>query len=314
MSFLYVLEQWRHPILDVLFSFLTVFGEESLFLLLALWMFWCCDKKNAYYFMIVSFIGLSANQFLKLLCRIPRPWVLDPNFTIVERARAAATGYSFPSGHTQTATGAYGCVARVSSRKSVKIVSAILIGLVAFSRMYLGVHTPKDVLVSLLIGGVLVFALYPWICRAMTSPPRMIATISSLIVMAIALVVYVECFPFPADVDPSNLAEGRKNAWTVLSCAVSLLVVYAADHHRLHFETAAPPAAQGCKLGIGMILLLALKVGLKAPLLSLFHGHPIAHACRYFIVIVFAGVLWPMTFPFWTRCWTKNTKEKRHQI
>ena len=50
--------------------------------------------------MTVGFFGTLVNQFLKLVCRVPRPWVRDPNFTIVEAARADATGYSFPSGHT----------------------------------------------------------------------------------------------------------------------------------------------------------------------------------------------------------------------
>ena len=92
--------------------------------------FWCVSKEEGYYLLFVGFFGTVLNQFLKLLCRIPRPWVLDPNFTIVESARAAATGYSFPSGHTQNAVGTFGAMALRTERKWVRGVCIALIVLV----------------------------------------------------------------------------------------------------------------------------------------------------------------------------------------
>ena len=53
--------------------------------------------------MFLTFLGAGINSFLKLSFHIPRPWIKDPQFTIVETARSAATGFSFPSGHTNTA-------------------------------------------------------------------------------------------------------------------------------------------------------------------------------------------------------------------
>ena len=105
MEFLYLLEKIRIPGLNELMLAITTLGEETAFLVIALIVFWCVDKKKGYYVMTVGFLGTMTNQFLKLLCRVPRPWVLDPNFTILEQAREAATGYSFPSGHTQSAVG-----------------------------------------------------------------------------------------------------------------------------------------------------------------------------------------------------------------
>ena len=309
MSFLYVLQSLRNPVTDALFSLITLLGEEALFLAVALMIFWCVDKKNGYYLMIVSFVGLCFNQFLKLLCRIPRPWVLDPDFPIVEQAREAATGYSFPSGHTQTAVGCYGAIARFTGRRALRISMIVLTVLVAFSRMYLGVHTPWDVLASLLIGSVLVLLLYPLITRAMQSPPLMYVIIAVLILLAVAFTVYVECFPFPADVDAENLIDGRKNAWTILGCALAMLVVYTVDLTYLRFDTKAPLPAQCCKLVPGVALLILLKGVLKAPLLSLFGGHAAAHALRYFIVVLFAGVVWPMTFPLWVKLFASRSRK-----
>ena len=154
MSFLYVLEGLRNAVLDAFFSFVTLFGEETIFMAVGMIVFWCVNKYKGYYLLCVGFLGTVLNQFLKILCRVPRPWVKDPDFTIVESAREAASGYSFPSGHTQTAVGLYGGIARVSKSTALRVGMIALAALVALSRMYLGVHTPADVLTSAAIGTV----------------------------------------------------------------------------------------------------------------------------------------------------------------
>ena len=103
MSVLYFFESIRCSALDAIFSVITLFGEETALLAIGLIVFWCVDKYKGYYLLSVGFLGIIINQTLKMICRVPRPWVKDPNFTIVESAREAATGYSFPSGHTATA-------------------------------------------------------------------------------------------------------------------------------------------------------------------------------------------------------------------
>ena len=156
MAVLRLLEGLRTPFWDAVFGALTYLGDETLFMVVAMCMFWCVDKRRGYFLLYTGFLGTLANQFLKLLCCVPRPWLLDPQFTIVESARGAATGYSFPSGHTQNAVGTYGGIARTSRRRAVRVACVAVILLVAFSRLYLGVHTPLDVGVSLALGAALV--------------------------------------------------------------------------------------------------------------------------------------------------------------
>ena len=91
MEILRFLEGIRNPFLDSFFSFVTHLGEETFFIVLGIVFFWCVNKKEGYYILSVGFIGTILNQFLKLLFRIPRPWVKDENFTIVESARSEAT-------------------------------------------------------------------------------------------------------------------------------------------------------------------------------------------------------------------------------
>ena len=161
MGLLYALEGLRTPLLDKVMAAITLLGGELFFMVIAVGAFWCVSKREGYYLMIVGFFGTVINQFLKILCCVPRPWIKDPDFTIVESARAEATGYSFPSGHTQNAVATYGGIARYTGRKWLRAVLIVLTVLIAFSRMYLGVHTPLDVGVSFLVTAALVMAVYP---------------------------------------------------------------------------------------------------------------------------------------------------------
>ena len=301
MELLYALENIRTPFLDTVMGLVTNLGGEAVFIAAAIIVFWCLSKSCGYYMMTVGFAGTIINQFLKLWFRIPRPWVKDPGFTIVESARAEATGYSFPSGHTQNAFAVFGAPARYFKSTALRIVLVLLIALTAFSRMYVGVHTPLDVGVSLIVGTVLVFVIYPFFRDMDRSPKKVYIIFGIFIVMAAAFVVFVELYDFPADIDTDNYASGLKNAYMILFCAVGLLLTFYVDTKYVRFPTQAVWWAQIIKVVAGLGILLALKAVLKAPLLALFGGHSVAHGVRYFIVIIFAGILWPMTFKYFAR-------------
>ena len=305
MPLLYFLESVRTPVLSGFFSLITHFGEETLFILFGLLLFWCVDKKEGYYLLCVGLLGTALNQLLKLLFRVPRPWVRDPDFTIVESARAGATGYSFPSGHTQTSVGVYGAVARWTSRRAVRIPCIALCVLVPLSRMYLGVHTPWDVGVSALLALALVFGLYPLLHSACDDPRRMRPLLVGMVLLSAAYLAFVLLFPFPAGVDADNLAHGTKNAYTLLGCMLGLLMTWELDHQLIRFDTRAPLPVQAVKLIAGLVLLAGIKSGAKAPLHALFGGHYLADGVRYFLVVAFAGCIWPLTFPWLNKALSK---------
>ena len=190
MQLLYWLEGLRRPWLDQVMLIITQFGGEIIFMALAIALFWCIDKHKGYFMLTVGFVGTIVNQFLKIAFRISRPWVQDPEFTIVEAARADATGYSFPSGHTQNAATTLGCSARMVKSRAAKIALWVLYALVALSRMYLGVHTPLDVGVSLVLGLVLVFALYPLFNHLDAHPNRMYALLGGMLALSVAYIIY----------------------------------------------------------------------------------------------------------------------------
>lgn len=303
MQLLYLLEKIRVPGLNECMLAITRLGEETAFLVLALIVFWCVDKKRGYFLMAVGFAGTILNQFLKLLFRVPRPWVLDKNFTILEQAREAAGGYSFPSGHTQMAVGTFGTLAVTERRSAVRIGCWVLAFLVAFSRMYIGVHTPYDVIASVLIALVLiVFFRKP----VMTGGVKEMKVVIALCLgMALGLLCYVEWWKFPADMDWENLGSGVKNAYTMLGCLVGVAIVYLAERKYVNFETKAIWWAQICKVLLGLALVLLVKEGLRSPLEALFGVYP-GRAVRYFLIVVTAGFLWPLSFRWFSKLGVKK--------
>ncbi|MDY6181430.1 MAG: phosphatase PAP2 family protein [Candidatus Faecousia sp.] len=303
MNILYFLESIRMPGLNEFMLAITRLGEETAFLVAALIVFWCVDKRKGYYVMAVGFAGTMANQFLKLVCRVPRPWVLDPNFTILEQAREAADGYSFPSGHSQSAVGTFGAIAAASKNKWVKGVCIALCVLVPLSRMYLGVHTPADVLVGAGMALVLVWLLRRWMLEG---DRGMLVLIPLLTAMAVGLLLYTTCWPFPADVDQENLASGVKNAYTLLGCMLGIAVVYPVEKKYVNFSAKACWWAQILKVVLGLAVVLLVKEGLRAPLDWVFGGRMAARMVRYFLVVLTAGILWPMSFGWFSRLGRKS--------
>ena len=295
MQVLYALESIRTPWLDTVMAAITHLGEETVFMVTALFVFWCVSKRRGYYLLAVGFAGTVLNQFLKLLFRIPRPWVLDSNFTIVESARAQATGYSFPSGHTQNAVGTFGGIARFTRRRWVRIVCIVIAVLVPFSRMYLGVHTPLDVGVAAVTAVALLFLLYPIMERSDSRHGVMAAVIGVMLALAVGYLLFVSLYHFPADVDADNLSHGVENAWKLLGATVGLLAAWWLDVRFIHFDTRAVWYVQFIKLAGGLALLLAIRAVLKAPLAALL-GAGAGGAVRYAIMVLFAGAVWPMTF------------------
>ena len=298
MNFLKFLEGLRTPFLNELFLLITHLGEELVFLVFAIVIFWCVSKREGYYILITGLVGTVCNQTLKLACKVRRPWT-HPGFSAVEGAVPEATGYSFPSGHTQNAAGTFGCVARWSKRTFVRITFITLAVLVAFSRMYLGVHFPTDVFFSVLLASLLVFLLYPIFKSEESFHKYMPCVVSVSVLLAVGNLLYAVLTP-EAGVDPANLASALKNGATLVGCTAGLIPVYILDRCVIKFETDARWYAQIIKLAAGLAIVLLIKEGLSTPLEMLFGNEYVARAVRYFLIVMFAGAVWPLTFKWFS--------------
>ncbi len=305
MAFLHWLEGLRNPVLDFIMSIITYGGDELFFMAIAITVFWCISKKTGYYLLIVGFFGTILNQFMKLTFRIPRPWVQDPTFTIVESGREAASGYSFPSGHTQNSVGTMTCVFLSTKEKWIRIAAIALIILVPFSRMYLGVHTPLDVGVAFVMALVFAIALFPLVKRADEQPRVMTMILLVMLLVNILYWCYVTYYSFPAAIDQHNLHSGTKSAYTLLGCLIGLLGARALDEKYIHFEVKAVWWAQILKVALGLGVCMGVKSGLK-PLLHLVMSEHPATAIRYGLMVFVAGAVWPLTFPWFAKLGKKD--------
>ena len=305
MEILRFLAQLRNPVLDAVMGTVTYLGDEIGFMLIAIIVFWCIDKRRGYFILSVGFMGTVLNQFLKLAFRIPRPWVKDPTFEIVESAREGAGGYSFPSGHTQNAAGTFGSLAVSAKQRWLRITSIVIIVLVSLSRMYLGVHTPLDVGVSLLIAAAMVFILRPVFVSEKENPRAMYVLIGIMLICSLAYLCYVSFYPFPADVDAHNLESGTKNAYNLLGALLGFAVAYPIEKKHVNFDVKSVWWVQILKTALGLAVVIAVKELLKIPLVPLI-GVNLCTLVRYFLLVFIAVVVWPLTFPIFNRIGKKS--------
>lgn len=187
MEFLHFLSQFRTDGGDIFFQLITYTAQELFVVGIICWLFWCSNKRLAYTLGFSYFTSGLLVQGLKISFRIPCPWILDPSFQPVPSAVPGATGYSFPSGHTQSITALFGTAALHFRKRLYQALCFAVIFLVGFSRMYLGCHTPKDVLVSFILSFLCVTFCYHYIYmkKSFEKAPGKVAGIMLLISLAL---------------------------------------------------------------------------------------------------------------------------------
>lgn len=146
--------------LDLFFLKATMFGEFFISTLLISIIYWCVDSRAGVYLFSLNSISLMCSQLFKMLACVYRPWIINDKIKPVEAAMKFASGYSFPSGHSSIAASCLGGVAFLYRKKIwLCITLMIIILFVGISRLYLGVHTPQDILAGFLTGLILIFVI-----------------------------------------------------------------------------------------------------------------------------------------------------------
>jgi len=286
MEFLKALEQIRTPFLNAFFQFWTFFGEELLLLTLLCIVYWCINKELVYRCGLAFFGSGLVVQSLKIAFRIPRPWVLDPTFQPVESAKATATGYSFPSGHTQGATAIFGTSGLYFKKPWAKVICFIIFPMVALSRMYLGVHTPKDVIVGLLCGAIFVVIAY-FLLKNPLSPKQNLSVAVVLAVISIATAVYAALLYKNGVIEYDYVSDCCKSAAAGLGFSVCWYV------ERVHIKF-DPHCDRWwkhiIKVVIGIAGILLIKEGFKL----IFGEILVVDILRYFLMILWGMLFFPL--------------------
>lgn len=289
LEVLKVLSKIRCGFLDALMLALTKLGEEIIVIGVICVLYWCINKKLAYKLGMVFFASGILVQGLKITFHIERPWILDPTFEPIAGSKEAATGYSFPSGHTQGATALYGTFFAASKKTWIKAVCAAAIILVAFSRMYLGVHTPMDVIVSLIVSSVcvvLIGRIAETLERGNSWDIWVCATLAGI---SIALCIYAFVLAQCGVIDVTQINDCFKSGGAGTAFAIGWYL----ERRHLNFSVKMDKIwKQIVKVTIGVAITLAIKSGLKL----IAEDNIIMDYTRYFATVIWAIYLYPMLF------------------
>lgn len=288
MDFLRFLAQYRTPAGDILFQGITYLAQEFFVVTLICWYFWCSDKKQGYSLGFAYFTSGLLVQGLKIAFRIPRPWILDPSFQPVASALPGATGYSFPSGHTQSITALFSTLALRTKKAALRILCFIAIFAVMFSRMYLGCHTPKDVLVSFSVTVICVFLTNYFLYKKDFSKGR--EGVLSLIMAAICIFLFI----YAVVLNRSNLItlDYAADCVKASGAGMAFSIGFYAEKRYIRFRIPSAPKDKAIRMIVGLLVAVLLLEGIKP-----FIGTSLAASfVRYFLAVSWIVILYPLLF------------------
>ena len=192
--------------IETLFVIISDIAANSALIILPCLLYWCLDKRGGEFLLFSFSLGTVCNQLIKNTVCAYRPWIRSKVLRPAQGALAAATGYSFPSGHTQTAVNVIGAFGWNYRKKWpwLNIACWVFVVLVAFSRNFLGVHTPQDVIVALVESIAIIFAttrLLEWV-NTSKGNDRIVAIAAG--VFTLAYLLYVLLKPYPMDLNETG--------------------------------------------------------------------------------------------------------------
>ena len=261
ISILLVLQDFRNGVGSCLTSFMSkmsFIGEMSTVLIFIALIYWCVSKDIGKYLMMGWCGNRVVNGLLKVTACAYRPWVRDPLVVPDAEAKSLATGYSFPSGHSMNAASLYGGLAiRKELPKVLRIMMAVIAVLIAFSRNFLGVHTPQDTIVGLVVGVlvmVLIGVLITWVDK---KSGRDIIVMIVGILVAVAVAVFAAFKSYPVDYDEAGklLVDGAKMAndtYKGVGWCVGFLVGWVLETRFVKFSTDVPMMTRVVRLVTGL--------------------------------------------------------------
>jgi membrane-associated phospholipid phosphatase len=242
----------HNPVLDVLFNVITFLGSEEFYIILLPVFYWCIDKSLGRRLGYLLLFSAYLNEAFKGVLTHPRPFEIDPRVLRLDFLPAMELGYGFPSGHSQNAITVWGYLAQMVRRRWMSAVSLALIVLIPFSRLYLGVHFPSDVLGGLSIG-VLVLGLYLWleprVSRWLPNQSAVAQLAVAALVPAVLLAVY-----------------SSRDATASMGTGMGLGVGIVLERRLLRFRTAGPARQRVVRFVIGVLVAVGLREGLRVVL------------------------------------------------
>ncbi len=262
IEYLLALQSFREGVGGGLTEFLskmTWFGEMNVVLIIMGLIYWCAHKETGTYLLMGWSGNRIVNGVLKVTGCVYRPWIRDARIAPEANALATATGYSFPSGHSMNAASLFGGMAiRKGIKTGFKVVLWILLGLVAFSRNFLGVHTPQDILIGAAAGVLVMFLTGKLLAWISSHPDKDILIAVIGIAIAIATAIFAALKPYPADYDASGnlLVDGMKMAndtFKAVGWMSAFMIGWVLERRFVKFTTEVPMQQRFFRLTAGLL-------------------------------------------------------------
>jgi hypothetical protein len=143
------IQSFKNPILNIIFIVITMSTEVPVILVIASILYWCVNKNYGQRLLFALTGNIALNTGVKEFFKAPRPIGVEG---IESMRTSTATGYSFPSGHTQTGTTFWVSIMSIFKNKYLYVFGTIIFLSIGISRLYLGVHWPIDVLFGWIFG------------------------------------------------------------------------------------------------------------------------------------------------------------------
>lgn len=300
MDYLLWLQGMRNDVLDGFFVYFTeVVTSPAVYLFVAI-LYWCFAKKAALSLALNLSVGSMINQTLKNIFCVYRPWIRNSDIKPVKAAMEHATGYSFPSGHTQLAATEFLSIARWQSKRKWLVGLCFLITfLIMFSRNYLGVHTLSDVVASFMIACFVVAVmpkLLDWVDEGKYRD--FLVTVVALLIGG-GLLAYLSLKSYPMDYLADNTLavsprEMISDCYSAAGCLVGFFLGWILERRIVKFSTDVSGKVKWMRGIVGSILLLTYVMLAEEPLVSLdIYWGNFGFLCMAFIQILF---LYPLIF------------------
>ena len=305
IRYLLFLQAFRTRINDAwtpFMEFVSTFATRYL-ILAVLFVYWAVNKRSGLYTIAAMCLTLGINQLVKLTACVYRPWIRNPRIVPAGDAITSATGYSFPSGHTATAAPVFGGMAVTSDKKHRWFPAVCVLGilLVAFSRNYLGVHTPQDVFVAIVESVLCLIIMSRIFSYLDQNPEKEDLFLLAGIAFSIISLVYITFKPYPMTyVDGKLLVDPQKmmnDGYGDLAFLCAFCVGRYIERKWIRFTPTGLSAKGIILCVIGMVLFVLLNNNIGAPLDQLLGSHW-GHFMRRMITILYYMALYPAVIRF----------------
>lgn len=282
IEYLLLLQNFRNAIGGVLDPLMEVISElviGPISIVAIAIIYWCVNKKVGAQIMLNIGSGKVVSQLAKNVCCVYRPWIRDPRVIPVGNSMETATGYSFPSGHTQLATAEFMTVARwQKKRKWVVALCTIITFLVMFSRNYLGVHTPQDVIVGFLLCCLTIHVNEKLVKWADESKKRDLIFLVSGIILCAVFLAFITLKSYPVDytesgeilVDPYAM---MTDCYVAAGLFMGALTGWVTERHLIRFEKAESTRTAVIRVLVGIVSLLVIKKLVFSVMLTAYGAH-----------------------------------------